>query len=449
MNEGLLVVRGLTKTYRRKQWPFLRSSLLPAVVDLDLDLAEGSMLGLVGRSGCGKSTLARCIARLEQPDKGMVLLEGRDLLSLPSRELKTARRAVQIVFQHSATSINPRFSAIDAIAEPLRIQNSGNCKDRQRLAGEMMERVGIPAAWGKRCSLEFSGGERQRLALARALILRPRLLILDEALAALDRATQANISQLLVQLQTEFATTCLFITHDLLLAARLANRICVMNEGRIVENAPTPQLFEHPASDMARRLIDAIPKLPTSSGYAPAGISMRFLIGRLLHSVLLIVAASILAFIIVDLAPGDYFDNMRLDPNISPETVARIRVQYGLHRPLPVEYLAWVRSALHGDWGYSLAYNTPAIVLLRQRVAHTLLLSGSPPCSPGWRLCCWASAPRRGPAVGSMHSHAPAKRSCCRFLNSSSRCSVCSSPSAPVFFPRADWARSQQTKRSG
>jgi peptide/nickel transport system ATP-binding protein len=265
MSEPLLAVRRLSKTYRRKSLPFLRATPVQAITGIDLDLLRGSTVGLVGRSGCGKSTLARCIARLEQPEEGEVWLNGRNLLTLRSNELKAARRAVQIVFQHSATSINPRFAAADAIAEPLRIQKTGDRMDRSRKAAEMMERVGIPAAWGTRSSLEFSGGERQRLALARSLVLRPQLLILDEALAGLDRATQDNICQLLVRLQAEFEMTYLFITHDLLLAARLASRICVMDGGRIVESAATPRLFENARSEPARRLIESIPKLAKSN----------------------------------------------------------------------------------------------------------------------------------------------------------------------------------------
>jgi ABC-type microcin C transport system duplicated ATPase subunit YejF len=176
------------------------------------------------------------LSRLEEPDSGEIRFEGRNLLTLRSKEWLAIRRDIQFIFQDSATAMNPRFSAAEVVEEPLRIQTSIGRKARREQAFAMMEQVGISPGWAQRLALEFSGGQRQRLAIARALVLKPRLLILDEALSSLDLPIQAQIMELLLDLQASLSLTYVFITHDLHLAARVANRIVVMRKGRIVES---------------------------------------------------------------------------------------------------------------------------------------------------------------------------------------------------------------------
>ncbi|HEY7208999.1 MAG TPA: dipeptide/oligopeptide/nickel ABC transporter ATP-binding protein [Bryobacteraceae bacterium] len=259
--EILLNAREVSKGYVRKRWPFSPGERIPAVTGVDVTVQKGSTLAIVGRSGSGKSTLARCLARLEVPDSGEIWFDGRDVLKLAGSGLKLFRREIQLVFQHSATAINPLFSAIDAVAEPLCVQRVGNTKQQRARAISLLERVGIPQAWAERSSLEFSGGERQRLALARALILQPKLLILDEALSGLDAATQVQIMKILLSLQEEFSFSYLFITHDLIMASRIAQHVAVMENGRIVETARIPDLFVQAQSAAARALIRAIPQM--------------------------------------------------------------------------------------------------------------------------------------------------------------------------------------------
>ncbi|HLH02463.1 MAG TPA: dipeptide/oligopeptide/nickel ABC transporter ATP-binding protein [Bryobacteraceae bacterium] len=261
----LLSVQGLHKSYRSPKRPFHAPAVLPALIDITLQLASHSTLVLVGRSGSGKSTLARCIARLEAADSGAVFFAGRNLMHLHPRELKPIRRELQIVFQHSATAINPLFTALEAVAEPLDVQQIGHRRERRERALEAIETVGLPRAWAHRSSLEFSGGERQRLALARALILEPRLLILDEALSGLDRVTQNRISDLLHALQQQRSLAYLFITHDLQLASRVGRELAVMEHGRIVESGPVAAILAQPQSDAAAALVRAIPQLPGTS----------------------------------------------------------------------------------------------------------------------------------------------------------------------------------------
>ena len=255
----LLSVRGLSKSYQPGKWPFGRRNAVDALIGASFDVPAGSTVALVGRSGSGKSTLVRCLARLEQADCGEVLLDGCDLMKLSQRDLKLRRRELQIVFQHSATAINPRFSALEAVSEPLHIQEIGDRRERRATALAWIETVGIPAAWADRSSLEFSGGERQRLALARALVLGPKLLILDEALAGLDRGTQDRIVCLLLEMQERHSLTYLFITHDLLLASKLASKAIVMDRGRIVEVASFGSIPGEFRSSAALALVRAIP----------------------------------------------------------------------------------------------------------------------------------------------------------------------------------------------
>lgn len=223
--EPLIETRGLYRRYGG----------VVAVDRVSFSIAEGSIVALVGPSGSGKSTLARMLVRLEEPDGGEIRFEGGDVLRLKGPALLGFRERVQLVFQDAAATLNPRMPAQEIVAEPLEIRSQGTKIERRRRAIDLMEQVGIRARDAGRFPDEFSGGQRQRLALARALALRPRLLILDEALSGLDLSVRAQIVNLLADLQEARGLTYLHITHDLALAERMADRIAVMDHGRVSE----------------------------------------------------------------------------------------------------------------------------------------------------------------------------------------------------------------------
>ncbi len=249
---GLLHVNRLSKQYVRGGLWQKRVSVT-AVSRVDFEIQRGQTLALVGESGSGKSTVARCVARLEKPDSGQVLIAGTDIAQFRSRELLPFRSRIQMVFQDPVTSMNPRFSALEVIEEPLRI--AGQDSSRRDHARGLMVEVGLSADWAHRSILDFSGGQRQRIALARALALRPEILVLDEALSGLDLSTQAQIVNLLLDLQTAHSLTYLLISHDLALVARLANVIAIMSGGQTVEVGPTQQLISSPTHPATKKLL--------------------------------------------------------------------------------------------------------------------------------------------------------------------------------------------------
>jgi ABC-type dipeptide/oligopeptide/nickel transport system ATPase subunit len=235
--EGFLRVEALCKSFAGR--PVLRNA--------SFTVARGRVLGLVGASGSGKSTLARCIAGFETADSGRIRLDGA----------APAKGHVQLIFQEAAASLNPAFTAGEIVAEPLVLRGFGTKVSHRKQAADWLETVGIPRdAIGKR-ALAFSGGERQRLAIARALAAEPRLLILDESLSGLDVVLQAHIVRLLQDLRLRLNLTCILITHDLALARRLADDIAVMEAGEIVEHAPAGELFASPRHPRTRELLDA------------------------------------------------------------------------------------------------------------------------------------------------------------------------------------------------
>ncbi len=255
----------LCKRYVQGHWYSRNRFYVTALDNVSLNIGPRSTLALVGESGAGKSTLARCLSRLEKVDSGEIRLEGRNLLSLRSRELLAARRNIQLIFQDSATAMNPRFSAAEIVEEPLLIQTRTTRRARRQQALALMEQVGISPQSERRPACEFSGGQRQRLAIARALTLKPRLLILDEALSSLDSATQEQIIKLLLDLQVSLSLTYLFITHDLRLAARVADHIAIMQAGRIIESGSISTVFLTAQHPYTRLLLATIPGIQTNA----------------------------------------------------------------------------------------------------------------------------------------------------------------------------------------
>ncbi len=261
-NNSLVEIRGLTKIYTQHRWLSRERFVVPALEGVDLTLRAGTTLALVGESGSGKSTLARCLALLEEPTSGEIWLEGRKLMALPPREKVLVRPRIQLIFQDPVAAINPRLRAADVVAEPLVIQGRGTNQQQEARALELLEQVGLSVKWADRLPAEFSGGQRQRLAIARALALEPKLLILDEALSALDLSIQAQIIRLLWDLQAARGLAYLLVAHDLGLVSRTADEVAVMHRGRIVERAAAPEIFTHPQHPHTQELLDAVPRLP-------------------------------------------------------------------------------------------------------------------------------------------------------------------------------------------
>jgi ABC-type glutathione transport system ATPase component len=262
----LVRARSLCKRYVQRSWLSKRRYIVQALDAVDLQIAAGSTVALVGESGSGKSTLGRCLALLDRPDSGAIEFEGADVLSFSKRDLFRARARLQLILQDPAAALNPRWNAAELIAEPLLIQRRTGKAERRERALALMEQVGLSPRWAHRRPLEFSGGQRQRLAIARALALEPKFLILDEALSALDLSIQAQIVNLLLELQAARGLTYLYITHDLSLVGRLADQVAVMQRGRIVEQAGPRELFAHPQHPQTRALLAAIPRLEAALG---------------------------------------------------------------------------------------------------------------------------------------------------------------------------------------
>lgn len=237
----LLRAEGLSKRYNRGGWLSKHRREIEALRAVDIRIRRRSTLALIGASGSGKSTLARCLACLEEPDSGEIWFAGRNLTGLTQRELVPFRRQIQLIFQEPAASLNPRFTAIEIVAEPLVVAGQATKKERRQRALELMELVGLPAYLESRLPSELSGGQRRRLAIARALSLEPKLLILDETLTGLDLSTQAQISNLLIELQELCSLTYLFISHDFGLVMNLADEVVVLDAGQIVKGG-APEL---------------------------------------------------------------------------------------------------------------------------------------------------------------------------------------------------------------
>jgi ABC-type oligopeptide transport system ATPase subunit len=255
----LLDVRHLVKEFTRKKGLFGKATTLRAVDDVSFTIERGETFGLVGESGSGKTTTGRCILRLIEPTSGEVIFDGRDVLALSRAEMRAARRQMQIVFQDPYSSLNPRLRVEDIVEEPLVIHKLGSKSERRQRVRDLFELVGLNPDHLRRFPHEFSGGQRQRIGLARALALNPSLVIADEPVSALDVSVQAQVVNLLMDLQQQLALTYLFIAHDLRLVEHICGRVAVMYLGRIVELGETAKLFASPQHPYTRALLSAIP----------------------------------------------------------------------------------------------------------------------------------------------------------------------------------------------
>lgn len=255
----LVQICHLTKSYRGRRSIFRDSICIQALDDVDLEIRAGSTLALIGESGSGKSTLARCLARLDRPDAGEIWFDGRRISDLQGEPLFHLRREIQMIFQDPVSALNPRFTCGEIIEEPMAIQHTGTRTDRRRRALELMEQVGLAPSLSQRSPMNLSGGQRQRLAIARALALEPKFLILDEAFAGLDLSIKAQMVNLLLDLQAAASLTYLYISHDLELVAHFADEIAVMHHGKIVERSAARQLFLNARHPYTQALVESVP----------------------------------------------------------------------------------------------------------------------------------------------------------------------------------------------
>ncbi len=257
----LLEVKDLVKEFSRRQGFFRTGPTLRAVDGVSFTIEPGETFGLVGESGSGKTTTGRCVLRLIEPTSGEVRFKGEDVLKFSRERLRLSRREMQIVFQDPYSSLNPRMRVRDIVEEPLVIHKTGNKAERRQRVEELFELVGLDPSQLPRYPHQFSGGQRQRIGLARALALNPSLIIADEPVSALDVSVQAQVVNLLMELQERLKLTYLFIAHDLRLVRHICNRVAVMYRGRIVELATAQTLFDSPAHPYTRALLSAIPVL--------------------------------------------------------------------------------------------------------------------------------------------------------------------------------------------
>lgn len=253
--EDLLEVNDLVKHF-----PIENSDDVVRAVDgVSFNIFHGETLGLVGESGCGKSTVGRCLLRLHEPTSGEVKFEGRNIVGLNNRDMQGLRREMQIIFQDPYASLNPRLSILSIVSEPLKIHGVSSKQERVDRVADLLSKVGLDPKYMHRYPHEFSGGQRQRIGIARALALNPKLIICDEPVSALDVSVQAQVVNLLQELQAELGLTYLFISHGLAVVEHISNRVAVMYLGKIVEIADSVELYENPLHPYTQALLSAIP----------------------------------------------------------------------------------------------------------------------------------------------------------------------------------------------
>ena len=259
MSEALVSVKNISKTFSANKGMFGKKKFVHAVNDVSFDIMPGETFSLVGESGCGKSTTGKLIDHLITPDTGEIRFEGKDISKISDNEMRPLRSDIQMVFQDPYGSLNPRMKVQDLIGEPLLIHTNMTAGERLKKVHELLGVVGLSPSHGERYPHEFSGGQRQRIGIARALTVQPKLIIADEPVSALDVSIQAQVLNLLQNLQKEYNLTYLFISHDLSVVEMISDRIGVMYLGTIVETAPKKELYANPRHPYTRALLSAVP----------------------------------------------------------------------------------------------------------------------------------------------------------------------------------------------